>query len=86
MKGIHLARERQPNVIITDLVKRTAAGWLIPEHLKADPVTAAIPVIAVTGYVLPDDQERAKRAGVAEFLPKPVDLVRLLRTVKNLVG
>ncbi|CAN5739270.1 hypothetical protein BH23GEM5_BH23GEM5_17560 [soil metagenome] len=56
------------------------------DHLKADPVTAAIPVIAVTGYVLPDDQERAKRAGVAEFLPKPVDLVRLLRTVENLVG
>ncbi|CAN5871614.1 N/A [soil metagenome] len=85
-EALHLARETRPAVIITDLVRRTEAGWLIPEQLRADPVTATVPVIAVTGHVFPEDQERAMRAGVSVFLPKPVNLLQLLKEVEQLLN
>ena len=46
-------------------------GWEVARRLKADAVTRAIPILALTGHVLGDSRRRALEAGVAEFLTKP---------------
>jgi two-component system cell cycle response regulator DivK len=44
------------------------------KHLRADPATAGIPVVAVTASVMPIDQERFARAGFAGVIVKPIDV------------
>ena len=53
-------------------------GWEVTRRLKADPRTAAIPVIALTAHAMEGDRERALAAGCDEFDTKPIDFDRLL--------
>ncbi len=47
-------------------------GWEATRRLKADPRTTHIPVIALSGQVLPRHAEEARRAGCAAVLLKPI--------------
>jgi CheY-like chemotaxis protein len=44
------------------------------EHLRADPGTAGITVVAVTASVMPVDRERFARAGFDGTIVKPIDV------------
>jgi len=54
--------------------------------IKANPVTSAIPVMALTAHALKEDRERALEAGCDEFETKPVDLDRLLTKIEVLLS
>ena len=47
--ALHVARERQPNVILLDLVMPVMDGVEVSRRLRADPTTAHIPIIAMSG-------------------------------------
>ena len=47
--ALHVARERQPNVILLDLVMPVIDGVEVSRRLGADPTTAHIPIIAMSG-------------------------------------
>jgi hypothetical protein len=58
-------------------------GWTVLRSLKADPVTASIPVVMVS---MLDDQDIGFALGAADYLTKPVDrehLVRVLRRFRD---
>ena len=56
-------------------------GWEATRHLKKNPKTAAIPIIALTAHALSTDRQKSIEVGCAEFDTKPVDLERLLRKI-----
>jgi CheY-like chemotaxis protein len=60
-------------------------GWEATRRVKADPATAAIPVIALTAHAMTDDREKAMAAGCNDFDTKPVELPRLLGKIKALL-
>lgn len=77
-KSIELAREHAPDVILMDLSVRGVDGWEATRRLKEQPETASIPVVAVSGHVLPEHQARARAAGCEGFIAKPADPARVV--------
>jgi CheY-like chemotaxis protein len=71
VRGLQLADELQPSVILMDAALPGLSGWDAIEQLKSNPRTAHIPVLMMTGHVLGDARERAFSAGAAGFIPKP---------------
>lgn len=67
-----LAR-RRPDLILMDLEMPVVDGVELTRRLKADPATAAIPVVALTAAAMHRDRERAAAAGCDGFLAKPLD-------------
>jgi len=83
-QALELAFERQPEIILMDLALPRMDGWEVTRRLKADPRTAHIPVIALTGHALNLFREAAQRAGCDAWITKPClpdDLVKEIRRV-----
>jgi two-component system cell cycle response regulator DivK len=55
-------------------------------RIRADPRTAAIPVVAFTASVTPADRSRITGAGFDTFLGKPIDVREFLAKVTGLIG
>jgi DNA-binding response OmpR family regulator len=84
IRGLKLAEELRPDLILMDAGLPGMSGWDAIETLKSTPSTRGIPVLMLTGHVLMDSRERAIAAGADGFLPKPClpdELVREIRIV-----
>jgi CheY-like chemotaxis protein len=78
-RALRLARERQPAVILLDLLMPQMDGAEVRRRLRADPATAAIPVVVMSAHA---SRRLAAQLGDA-YLPKPFDLPQLLATVAH---
>lgn len=76
----------RPDVIILDLQLPEVDGWDLTRMLKADRSLGDVPIVAVSGCVLPSERARAEEAGCAVFLAKPCDPGLILAEVKRLLG
>ena len=84
--GLLLARERQPDVILLDVMMPGIDGFEVCRRLKADEETRLLPVVFLTGLDSRDARLRGLEAGATDFLTKPFDLVELEVRVRNLVS
>lgn len=74
-EGFRQACEYLVDIIITDLMMPQTDGWTFLKALKADPRTAQIPVIVLTGDTSEENKLRLfKNGGVEAYLSKPVSL------------
>jgi two-component system cell cycle response regulator DivK len=83
--GIVLARERRPDLILMDIQLPGMNGIAAIGVLRADPTTAAIPVVAVTASVMPQDRNKITEAGFNAYVGKPINLKEFLDTVRTLL-
>ena len=74
--GIALALERNPRVVLLDIQLPDMDGREALRHLRADPRTATMTVVAVTAYAMAEDGDRFLAAGFDGYLPKPIDVGR----------
>lgn len=70
--GLQLAKREHPRFIISDLSMPIMSGWQMLYELKETPVTADIPVIALTAHAMVGDRERAIEVGFHNYLTKPL--------------
>lgn len=80
--ALDLAQRYQPALILLDIMLPDLDGFEVFSRLRQNPLTARIPVIAVTAMARPEDQERLLSAGCNEYVTKPYmvdDLEDLLR-------
>jgi CheY-like chemotaxis protein len=84
-EGVRLARERQPALILMDIQLPGINGIEALQRLRADPVTSATPVIAVTASVMSQDRARIMAAGFNGFQSKPISVNQLLATVREVL-
>jgi two-component system cell cycle response regulator DivK len=81
--GLQIARERVPDLILMDIQLPGMNGIEALKALRAEPVTAGIPVVAVTASVMQQDRQRIMHAGFDGFIEKPIKLRGLLDTVQQ---
>ena len=67
-----------PDLIVTDLSMPVMDGWQLQTHLKNDPRTQHIPVIALTALARESNKEQALAAGFDGLLAKPVNFATLV--------
>ena len=83
--GVSMAKSDHPDLILMDMSLPVIDGWEASRQLKADPATAAIPIIALTAHAMASDREKALAAGCNDFDTKPVELPRLLGKIEALL-
>ncbi|HSM98881.1 MAG TPA: PAS domain S-box protein, partial [Gallionella sp.] len=70
--GIALARAHLPDVILMDINLPGISGIQALKVLREDPVTALIPVIAISANAMLRDIEKAMEAGFFRYVTKPI--------------
>jgi len=81
--GIYKARSAPPDLIILDINLPGMDGFEVLEVLKNDAMTKNIPVIGLSANAMPYDVERGIKAGFNDYLTKPVDINRLIKTLNE---
>lgn len=84
-QGISKALFERPDLIITDLFLPDMTAVDAACQLKQNPATAGIPIVVLTAMSLGDWKAQALKAGVAEYLIKPVSRPYLLKVVCRVI-
>jgi DNA-binding response OmpR family regulator len=82
-KGLELAREYEPKLIILDMRLPGMNGWELAPILKKDATLGSIPIIAVSVEVDSDDVKFALKAGCDDYVPKPFNIKQLRERVAH---
>ncbi|HKQ62055.1 MAG TPA: ATP-binding protein [Candidatus Polarisedimenticolaceae bacterium] len=63
-----------PDLVLMDLQLPGMDGLEVTRRLKADPATRSVPIVALTAHARTGDEERAREAGCAGYITKPIRL------------
>jgi DNA-binding response OmpR family regulator len=78
-------RDLPPDMVILDVMLPGKSGYDILRDLRADPDTAALPVLMLTARGQSRDRELAERLGVSHFMTKPFSNAEVLERVRAMV-
>ena len=81
--GVTAAQTHRPDLILMDIQLPGFDGVEATRRLKADPALQHIPILAVTSYVMSEDESRALEAGCSGFVSKPFSPRVLLDTIRG---
>jgi adenylate cyclase len=79
------AKEKQPDVILLDIMMPKMDGVEVCRHLRADPSLPFMPIIMVTAKTSSQDVVSSLEAGADEYLTKPVDHGALVARVNSML-
>jgi CheY-like chemotaxis protein len=85
-KALDVVATQPFDLIILDMSMPVLTGWEVAARLKANPVTAPIPILALSARAMSTDRKKALDAGCGDFDRKPVDLPRLLGKIEALLA
>ena len=74
------------DALVLDLGLPGRDGHEVLRRLRADDDTAGIPCISLSANAMPDDIQRALRAGFADYWTKPLDLRAFMRSLDAMLG
>jgi two-component system cell cycle response regulator DivK len=79
--GIDLAKAQQPDVILMDIQMPGMDGIQATTIIHQQPGLETLPVIVLTGHVTDEHLRRAREAGCADFLAKPITSSQLVEAI-----
>ena len=83
--GVTMALERLPDLILMDIQLPKISGVEAIRRLRAEPTTAATPIVAITSFALSGDDKKAKEAGATAYVTKPYSPFDLLNLIRKLL-
>ena len=81
--AIDKAFAHPPDLILMDLQMPVMDGWHAVPILKADSRTKDVTIVAFTAQAKPEDKQRARAMGCADYYTKPMDPEELLALIKK---
>ena len=86
MEGWRMAQEHRPDLILMDIRLPDVSGLEVIKRLKDDEILKAIPVIAITAFAMPGDEEKFREGGCEAYITKPISVPNFLQTVERFVN
>jgi two-component system, cell cycle response regulator DivK len=83
VEALELARLHKPDLIVMDIQLPDVSGLQVTQWIKEDEHLRHIPVIAITGFVMKEDEEKIRQGGCESYLAKPFSIETFLETVRN---
>ena len=80
-RGIQLAREKHPDLILMDIQLPGMDGLTATRILKADSSVKDIAIVALTSHAMDGDDKKALDAGCDGYVTKPIDTKNFLDTI-----
>jgi len=80
--GIDLARASQPELILMDVNLPDISGIEVLKTLREDPLTAHIPIVALSANAMPRDIAKGLEAGFFRYLTKPIKVPEFMDTLR----
>ena len=84
-EALSVVREKRPDLILLDVMMPGMDGYEVTGHLKADADTRDIPIIMITALTGEDEKKKGLKAGVDDFLNKPINGAELEARVVSLL-
>ncbi|MEJ8847968.1 response regulator [Variovorax rhizosphaerae] len=85
-EGVALATGRRPDLILMDIQLPDFDGAEALRRIRSDPTLDAIPILAVSASVMPDELQKVVNSGFDAFITKPIDLKHFRATVKRFLA
>lgn len=85
-EGLAKAVEKQPNVILLDVMMPDMDGIETFQALQSNSATQAIPVILMTAKVQPAEQRHFAELGIAGVIAKPFKAMKLSAQITDILG
>lgn len=82
LRAIKVAQEKQPDLILLDIMMPGLDGFHVLRRLKRDPVTTEIPIVIFSAKSQTDDQFQCMDAGAIDYVTKPAKSGELVNTIK----
>ncbi len=82
VEALEQARDGHPDLMLLDLMLPRLSGERVCQELRADPRTAALPIVVVSARVQEAERLRAFAAGADAFIAKPYDMARLVEEIR----
>ena len=84
--GLTAVTERQPALVVLDLMLPEMDGMEVLRRLKASALTRAIPVIIFTASAVGAEEQEARELGAAAYLRKPIAAADLVAAIRVALG
>jgi CheY-like chemotaxis protein len=85
-RGIALARELKPDLVLLDMRLPDMDGCEVMAALHTHPATRGLRVVVLSAGAQPEDAELAKRSGALDYWTKPLDLERFMADMQRLLA
>ena len=74
-----------PDLILMDVQMPGMSGLALTQHLKSDPRTRDIPIVAFTAFAMKGDEERILEAGCDGYISKPITVATFADEVRAML-
>lgn len=82
-KALDACTKQLPDLVLLDVMMPEMDGYEVCRRLKANPITAGIPVIFVTAHTDDASEEKGLDVGAADFISKPINIKIVRSRVKT---
>ena len=78
ISGVEMALQIAPELILVDMQLPDIDGFEVLRRLRAQPLTALTPCVAVSANAMPEDMARARAMGFSDYWTKPLNFAQFL--------
>jgi len=84
--GVRIAKKAKPDLVLMDIQLPDIDGIAALRQIRAEPLLDAMPVLAVSASVMPDEQQKIVTSGFDAFITKPINLKQFRDTVQRFLA